>query len=940
MCVPWLQYFEDPDNCGYCGNKCALPGTAVHGCEGGNCYPITCDVGFADCDEVWANGCEWTIEQELCNCVDDDCDGETDELPLADCEPPKSCVDCFCQCPKDDPNIMDCGETGCKNISNDPANCGWCDNICADMEWPAVKQYGCVEGQCMISGCEPTFFDTNEMPWDGCECEQTSQAELCDLLDNDCDGEFDEPPLSDCPPPLVCEFGICGCPLEQPNMQECIPGMCIDTYTNPKHCGFCDNKCEDLLWEHVMQYGCEQGMCFILACQPPWVDQNQMEFDGCECEKTSGTEFCDMIDNNCNGEIDEKPNNCVPPMVCLAGTCVCPPEMPNLQDCGNGKCTDTNIDNKNCGFCGNLCDLPNLAYQKCEGGQCVVTPCKPGWKDCNSIPSDGCEFEIAIEECNGFDDDCDGDIDEGAQGVGQPCDTGLPGLCSKGIQNCEDGSLKCNPNVQPGQYNEVCDGKDNDCDGQEDEGNPGGGGTCSVKDLKGECKTGVLECLNAKLECQQTVFPQPESCDGKDNDCDGIVDGIEKDCFTMCGDGKETCNNGIWGKCSAEEPKLCKNYDNCQMEEMCVVQCPSAPAEQCNGMDENCDGQVDETFACTIGEMQEQGCGNCGTQSRTCTGSCTWGGWSACNGQGECVKGTSKIEGVCGSKCGQQKWQCSNQCWWQQSSCVNEGQCTPWTTKEEGNCGNQCGKYKYTCNGSCVWQQEPGCVNEGICSKGSYKTEGSCGSKCGDQKWKCGNSCNWDKYDCINEGVCSSGSTKYEGSCGSKCGKNKYTCSGSCQWSKQSGCYQEGSCVKGSKQACDGCKAKVCNNSCQWGSCGSGNMCGSKGAGNCYCDSACVSAGDCCPGYGSNSACKLCGKGCYSCEYKTECNSSGGKCHCDRVCDKYGDCCSNSCTKCASTNNCGWGCCGKKPSGWNCSCGNCGGWLEDGCCSGKDTYCK
>ena len=61
MCVPWESYFDDPSNCGYCGNMCALDHTLVHSCEGGNCCPVTCEEGWKDCDVYCANGCEWEI---------------------------------------------------------------------------------------------------------------------------------------------------------------------------------------------------------------------------------------------------------------------------------------------------------------------------------------------------------------------------------------------------------------------------------------------------------------------------------------------------------------------------------------------------------------------------------------------------------------------------------------------------------------------------------------------------------------------------------------------------------------------------------------------------------------------------------------------------------------------------------------------------------------
>ena len=441
--------------------------------------------------------------------------------------------------------------------------------------------------------------------------------------------------------------------------------------------------------------------------------------------------------------------------------------------------------------------------------------------------------------------------------------------------------MKCKPNIQPGQYEEVCDDKDNNCDGSVDEGNPGGGGPCNVQDKQGECKTGILECQAGKPFCQQTTFPQEEFCDGKDNDCDGQVDGMSEDCFTMCGDGKKTCNNGVWGQCSAMAPKLCKNYDNCQMEDMCVLQCPSAPMETCNSMDDNCDGQIDETFQCKVGDFQDQSCGNCGTQSRNCTGNCTWGNWGQCQGQGQCSPNQSKIEGTCGN-CGQQKWVCSSGCFWQQDQCMGQGQCSPGDSKKEGSCG-KCGKYLYNCTGSCNWSQA-GCVDEGVCSLGQTKYDGSCGN-CGDQQYKCGGSCQWEKDSCKNQGVCSQGSTKYEGSCGNcgenkyscnsscnwqkqsgcydqgtcspnttkyegscgNCGENKYSCNSSCNWQKQSGCYNQGVCSPGSVDWCSGCSAKKCYSNCSWSSCSSSNACQKYNTEmSCGCDDACPGWGDCC----------------------------------------------------------------------------------------------
>ena len=143
---------------------------------------------------------------------------------------------------------------------------------------------------------------------------------------------------------------------------------------------------------------------------------------------------------------------------------------------------------------------------------------------------------------------------------------------------------------------ELCDGCDNDADGEIDEGvrrrcwdGPAG------SQGRGACRDGEQACTAGVWgECEESVLPQPESCDDVDEDCDGRVD---EDIFEACGEapnegigqcraGRKTCVAGVFGECDA----------------------PVNPTEEvCDDIDNDCDGQTDEAF----GDLDEDGSADC-----------------------------------------------------------------------------------------------------------------------------------------------------------------------------------------------------------------------------------------------------------------------------------------------------------------------------------------
>ncbi len=127
------------------------------------------------------------------------------------------------------------------------------------------------------------------------------------------------------------------------------------------------------------------------------------------------------------------------------------------------------------------------------------------------------------EICNNLDDDCNGTIDDVAATA---CGLAV-GECKQGTSACADdgmgGKKMVCANEKP-PIKELCDGKDNDCDGRTDE-DYGVGTVCGPTPI-GECKQGLIQCMGqGAAVCVGSVDAVLEICgDGKDNNCSGVVD--------------------------------------------------------------------------------------------------------------------------------------------------------------------------------------------------------------------------------------------------------------------------------------------------------------------------------------------------------------------------------------------------------------------------------
>ena len=594
--LPDCEYFADGDGDGF-----GDPDVVVLGWCSEAPYGAVSDA--TDCDDRDAAINPAAIE--ACNGLDDDCDGELDEglegLWYADgdgdgygdptvedtrCDPGDGWVEDAADCDDADPAVNPAASELC-NVLDDDCD-GELDEGLETTWYLDVDGDGYGLDDSTVLDCDPGS-GWAEL---GGDCDDASSAihpgaqELCNGLDDDCDGEVDDAD-DDVLDPASWYLDVDGdgygrddavvqaC--EQPSGYVGLDGDCddLDPAYNP---GASESDCAD-----PADYNCDGSVAYADTDGDGYAACEECD-DGDAAIHPGATELCNGADDDCDGSVDEDD-------AADASTWYADSDGDGYGDAASATAACAQPS-------GHVADASD-----CDDGESAIHP-------------------AATEQCDGVDNDCDGTVDEDdaadastwyadsdGDGYGDAASSAVactaPSAHVADATDCDDGDAGANPGAD-----ELCDGVDNDCDGTVDEDDASDASTWYADadgDGYGDASSSAVACtapsghIADSGDCDDgdaAIHPAAtEICDGVDNDCDGAAD---EDDAADAGTWYADADGDGYGDAS-DSTTACtmpsgSTTDTSDCDDGDAAVNPGA-TEACNGVDDDCDGTVDEADA-------------------------------------------------------------------------------------------------------------------------------------------------------------------------------------------------------------------------------------------------------------------------------------------------------------------------------------------------------